>query len=406
MNKFLREKDVRICCGCGACAAVCPSGCIVMRTDSEGFLYPALTLPCCNDCGLCSEVCPIENDSKGLLKAAEPKGAYAAYVNDSVVLKNSSSGGIFYSLAKKVIEEGGCVFGVTIDREHQTYHIRVDTVEDIQRIMGSKYIESNTKDTFLQVKKLLSKGKTVLYAGTPCQVSGLRYYLDNINCDHLFIVDLLCHGIPSQKMFDKYVLYLEDRYRGKLETIYFRDKERRGWSITQRHTIRKRNGKVRKYYLERHFSPYFSGFIRGILQRESCYTCPYTSISRVGDLTLADFWGVDRVRPELLNPAGTSLIFANTERGEKLLDKIKENINITEVTVEDGIKYNPNFYEPPARPSIRDDIYKIVFDKGMKKAERVLLPSDYKKIFIMGLLPKDFKKTVKKIFGKDRTIHL
>jgi len=369
MNVYLNKNNKTQCCGCGVCAFACPTKAITMAFDSEGFAFPVVDNQLCINCGKCSRVCPMEVSKKH----SEDAAAYAAHTRDTGTIMASSSGGMFTELAKQVLADGGCVCGCTIDDAHQVKHIVIDRTEDIPLLQGSKYVQSDLLGGLASLSDALKQGKQVLFVGTPCQVSAVKNQFD---CENLLTIDLLCHGVPSQKLFDHYIQYLERKHHGKLIEIVFRDKEKFGWSITQRYKIQK-GSRVKTYYLERHTSEYFSGFLRNMTQRESCYACPYTTLNRVGDITLADFWGVDKVRPELLNLQGTSLILANSHKGEVLLQAIRESVVISPVNLADATYQNGNFLAPPKRDPLRDSIYETIYNDGFKNAgKKYLLPKN------------------------------
>ena len=369
MNTFLVENQKSQCCGCSMCAFVCPTNAIKMDFDFEGFAFPVVDHERCINCNKCSSVCPMDVAKKS---TQEPI-AYAAYSKNHNTVKTSSSGGVFAELAKKVIMDGGYVCGCTMDSKYQAKHIVIDRMEDIPLLQGSKYVQSDLSHCLDQLSPLLKQGKNVLFVGTPCQVSAVK---NQFHCNNLMTVDLLCHGVPSQKLLDFYVDYLEHKHRGELIEIVFRDKEKFGWSITQRYKIKKKKH-IKTYYLERHTSEYFSGFLRNMTQRESCFGCPYTSLDRVGDITLADFWGIDKVRPDLLNLEGTSLVFANSAKGISLLNEIQDSVFMSEVNTADAIYQNINFVSPPERSKLRDTIYGLIFSHGFKKAgKKYLLPKN------------------------------
>lgn len=375
MNKYLIEQSKSLCCGCGACVHVCPQNCIAMQEDYEGFYFPQIIDPAlCINCGRCSNVCPMEGRPSPLDKTIAD--FYGGYTHNQSLLNNSSSGGIFSEIAMSFLEQGGLVCGVMINDAHQVSHIIIDSIDSLPLLQGSKYVQSDLAHCLDDMKDMLRSGKKVLFTGTPCQVAAVKKTFRSHN---LYTLDVLCHGVPSQKLFDTYIQYLEKKHSGELTEIAFRDKERNGWSITQRYKIRK-NGKEKTYYLDRHISEYFSGFLRNMTQRESCYQCPYTTLERVGDITLADFWGVDKVRPELFKRAGTSLILSNSLRGDELLHAIEDRITLTPVTQEEAIFQNINFVSPPERNACRDSVYQEVYKNGFKAAGKKLMlpPNAYK----------------------------
>jgi len=309
--------------------------------------------------------------------------AYAAYSKDTEILRNSSSGGVFSEIAKYFLAEGGVVCGASIDAAHQVKHILIRSEKDLPLLQGSKYVQSELYGCLREIQKCLSERKKLLFSGTPCQVAAVKKAFD---CENLYTIDVLCHGVPSQKLFDEYILYLEKKHKGKLTEIVFRDKDRNGWSITQRYRI-ERNGKEKRYWLERHTSEYFSGYLRNMTQRESCFRCPYTTLSRCGEVTLADFWGIEKVRPELLNCAGTSLVVINNERGNALLEAIKGSISFSEVSMDEATVQNVNFFSPPERHPNRDFIYRKIFEEGYHKTGReYMLPTNAYKYRIAQML--------------------
>lgn len=365
MNKYLTENRKEFCCGCNACAEKCPTKCIEMCVDSQGFSYPVITeINKCVNCGICANVCPFEKPQN----IAETEfNAVAGYsLNDEILLK-SSSGGIFTELVNIFLEDGGVVFGAALDEKHKLSHIAVCSSNDIYKIQGSKYIQSNTKDVFSICKAELETGKKVLFSGTPCQISALTKFL-NKKYDNLYTTDVICHGVPSQKMFDAYVDYLEKKHKAELVDISFRDKKKNGWSITLRYTMRYKNGKTKDYYLISPMSEYFTGFLGGYISRESCYECPFSSLNRPSDITMGDFWGYQKTRPELVNKKGLSVLLINSNKGKEMLNQLKRRGLFFSDVTENSIRMsdNKNLYTPTFRPNERDVIYKEFEENGFK----------------------------------------
>lgn len=354
MNKYLTLLDKKMCCGCGACSDICPEKCIEMNFDSEGFIYPKVDLNKCINCNACKRVCPMENE---ILKIDNLR-SYAAYNKDPNIIMNSSSGGIFPEIARYILNQEGIVFGAFLDNDHNLKHIYIDKIESLELVIGSKYIQSNLENTFIKCKDFLDKGKKVLYVGTPCQIMGLKRYLvkEYVN---LITTDVICHGVPSQKMFNLYVDYLENKHNAKLIGINFRDKTKNGWSITLKYTMKNNKGAVRDYYLISKLSEYFYGFLNGMFLRESCYDCPFSSLDRVSDITLGDFWGYEKIDSNLKNTNGLSLLLVNTEKGNKIIESLgKESIVINKLSNSSLIlSNNENLFRPTNRPKLRDLIF-------------------------------------------------
>lgn len=365
MNRYLTQHKEEFCCGCNACVEKCPVRCIEMQKDDNGFIFPRLTEPeKCINCGLCSKVCPFEDtDSNNTAEFY----AVAGYTNDAEILSKSSSGGIFTELAKLFFDDGGAVFGASLDSEHKLSHICVDSVNDLHKIQGSKYIQSSTNGVFSKCKQELENGRKVLFSGTPCQISGLRKFLGK-EYENLYTADVICHGVPSEKMFEAYVDYLEKKHNAKLVDICFRDKKKNGWSITLKYTMEYKNGRKKDYRLISPMSEYFTGFLGGYISRESCYVCPFSSLDRPSDITMGDFWGYQKTRPELANDKGLSLLLVNTEKGKALLERLKEQGLFFSTVSEDSVSKseNKNLYKPTHRPPERTEIYSELEKHGFE----------------------------------------
>ena len=397
MNKYLEYHNKKDCCGCGACVSSCPVSCIEMRRDADGFLFPFVSDSTkCIDCKLCQRVCPIENPLKH-----EDKGIYyGAHSNQDELVQKCSSGGIFAELAHSTLLEDGYVFGAAFDDALCLAHHCYSKDDDISPVFSSKYLQSDLKDSYVRCKELLAKGKKVLFSGTPCQISGLHQFLRK-EYDNLFTVDVICHGVPSEAFFHSYVDSLEKRHKGKLTYINFRDKRKNGWSITLRYII-ERNGKNRVYDLSRRESSYFMFFLKGLIARESCYSCPFASMHRPGDLTLGDFWGYHRTRPELKHDKGLSLVLSNTEKGERMIDYLQDHRDVTFVPVnEESIRVsdNKNLYKPTNRPDYRDFIYDDLRKNDYFFLEKKYFQSSGKMTLLLGRL-KSFVASIKRRYGR------
>ena len=318
-------KDKKNCSGCGACYKACPKNCISMKTDSEGFRYPVVDSSNCVGCNLCEKVCPIKNVKPS---SEECIAGYVAQSLDNTRIV-SSSGGIFYLLAKKVIEDGGIVVGASYDEEMLVRHEAIGDVKDLPRLMGSKYMQSNLGDIYSEIKKELDNSRTVLFSGTACQVAGLKSYLRK-DYSNLFTVDVLCHGAPSPFVWKRYVSGLEKEYGAKVSKVDFRNKIS-GWK-NYSFSVCFENGEV--YETPYMNSEYMKLFIQNYILRPSCYDCSFKSLKRDSDLTIGDAWGIDKVEPDFDDDKGTSVIVTHTEKGEILLEKIEENLKIKRMEID------------------------------------------------------------------------
>ena len=316
---MLRVKDRKEeCYGCTACVHACTSLAIEMQPDNEGFLYPFVNESLCTRCGMCLEVC---QKHKNLAKKnTRTPDCHYGWINDQNILSQSSSGGIFTLLAQDIIHSGGHVFGAAFNGCNELAHIRVDTIAELAPLRGSKYLQSHLGDCYPQVKKLLDADEQVLFSGTPCQISGLYAYLGKDH-DNLLTADLICAGAPSQKVFTRYLRQLVPNADGPL-TINFRDKSWGEWGVT----ISVKKGDTLLAVEKRWESHYTEGFLQALFNRPSCHSCPFATTSRVGDLTLGDFWGIHVYKPQCSSSQGISLLLVNNAKGSAWLQKIETNM--------------------------------------------------------------------------------
>ena len=352
MNNIL-VLDKKQCFSCHSCVLSCPKNAIRMQESSEGFLYPDVNAECVH-CGICVRACPALTPL--VVETENIRQSFAAWLQDDDKILQSSSGGAFTGLAEKVIAENGIVFGAAYNDDLSVSQISVDNLNDLQKLKGSKYVESYTGDSFKQVKSFLDTGRTVLYSGTPCQIAGLKSFLGT-DYDNLLTVDLVCHGVPSRKLFAKWIEWLEIKTKGKIVYIGFRDKDAGGWSCGGKF---KTKTKTKTKILEASLDPYYASFLRYETYRESCYTCPYSSMNRPGDISIGDFFEAPMLYPEIrnLNTAkGISLVVLNNRKGMKFFESIKNQFKLLPV---DEFRYVPvksNLEDPSPRPEFRNSVY-------------------------------------------------
>ncbi len=345
------------CTACRACEGVCSKNAITLIEDKESFLAACIDHNACVDCGLCRKVCPELNTID--VNRLECPPAWAAVFQDRSVLMNSSSGGFFTALANNVIDEGGVVFGVELNDVNHAVHTCIESKADLNKIRSSKYIASDTNSTYQQAKHLLNDGRKVLYSGLPCQIAGLRAFLRK-DYDNLLLVDVICHGTPSIKLFDVYLEGMRQKLGYSLQNYKFRDKSKYGWGCYWSFTYgnKRKNG-------GQHDDPYVTAFIDGYAKRETCYECKYTGIDkRPGDITLGDYWGIDIVHPEMASNDGVSAVIANTSKGtfacEKALSQCRY-VNSDAVAIG---RYNPSLIRAEARPERRNNLYNGIYAKS------------------------------------------
>jgi len=298
------------CMACTACIQVCPQKCISMQKDDEGFLYAYANEDVCIQCGLCDKTCPLKN----VWEKESPIQTCAAYSENVDNCLQSTSGGIFPLLAEEVLRKGGVVFGARFDSD---WHVVMDYVEDrkdLWRFRGSKYVQADMRNTLVEAKKFLDKGRYVLFSGTPCQIAGLRHYLKK-EYDNLLTIDFACHGVPSPMVWKKYLDEMkEDHFGGKeINGIQFRYKYENNWKAYR--LLYRVNDET--YSVPRAKDLYLRAFVDGLTIRQSCYECKCKEGRSHSDLTLADFWGVEKVLPRMDHLEGICLVNINTEKGKK-----------------------------------------------------------------------------------------
>ncbi len=347
--------DKNSCTGCNACLNICPTHCISTKEDAYGFLYPHIDSNTCIDCGLCVKVCPSNNNTAYY----QPTNVYAAINKNKFDYSSATSGGIATLLSRKIIEKNGVVYGVAFSKELNAHHIRVDKADDIEKIKGSKYIQSDTGDTFSKVKQDLNNDNYVLYVGTPCQIAGLRNYLGK-DYPKLLMCDLVCHGTPAAKLLKEHLNSVSNIEQ--IEKISFRDKEGYYLSVFNNNDIiyRKRNFK----------DVFYLGFLKSLFCRESCCSCKYAKPQRVSDITLGDFWGFDSQKGKFPTSAanGLSLVMINTEKGKSFFNECKEDMIFIERTLEEAVVGNKQLRHPSVKHKNHSRFCKQYLSHGFKKA--------------------------------------
>lgn len=303
----IKIKSKECCTGCEACAQICPVDAINFESDNEGFLYPIVDHRKCTECGACERVCPVVNKNE----TREPIRIYAAKNRNEQIREASSSGGIFTLLAEAIIRDGGVVFGAKFNEQWEVVHDYTETIDGIAAFRGSKYVQSRIADNFKRAKEFLDAGRRVLFSGTPCQIAGLKLFLGR-NYDNLLAMDFVCHSVPSPAVWRAYLKECVTDIRN-IQIINFRDKSK-GWRIW--------NLRINDKYKNRRKDPYTKGYLSNLYLRPSCLACPAKPQRSGSDITLADFWGVEKFLPESDDNRGMSLIAINSDRGDKIYKNI------------------------------------------------------------------------------------
>lgn len=316
MPSFLEDNLKQHCSGCGACAQICGVDAIKLIADEDGVVYPVIDKNKCVNCNRCVSVCPFNNNKR----SAGEQEFFAAKSKESSVVKNSSSGGAFYEISKAFCDENYVVFGVEMGENLKVRHTGIDDFSDIGKLQKSKYVQSDTGDSFIKVKECLKENKKVLFSGTPCQVAGLKNFLGK-DYDNLITVDIVCHGVPSQALFDKYIAELSKELGSKVTSFTFRNKNNFESEKCDKKTvlIKTESGKVKvKEVLQ---CEYLAAFHQAMFYRSSCSECPFANTDRVSDITIADFWGAEKYYKDFDDGKGISLVITNTEKGKALFQK-------------------------------------------------------------------------------------
>lgn len=344
--------DKKDCVGCNACVQRCPKHCISMREDEQGFLYPKVDLDLCIQCNLCEKVCPVINQAE----SRKPLETLAAKNPDDVVRMTSSSGGIFYALAEKIIEEGGVVFGARFNNQWDVIHDYAETLEGIKAFQSSKYVQSRIGETFSQAEQFLKAGRKLIFTGTPCQIAALRLFLRK-EYSNLLAVDVACHSVPSPKVWKNYINSKKDI---SFDSINFRDKTN-GW-LNYGFSLSDKNNCV--FYQKSSENVYMRGFLNDLYSRPSCAACPAKAGKSGSDITLADFWGIWEVKPDFDSHTGASAVIVNSSKGMIAIRQLT-SINFEKVNYEDIIRYNSALIKPAKFPKQRIEFWQKFEHEGI-----------------------------------------
>lgn len=358
----MQIENLKTCTGCSACYSSCPKNAISLVPNKEGFLYPQIDSEKCIQCGLCEKVCPALNIQLG--KNQNPK-AFAVINNDEKIRMESSSGGVFTAVAKKIIEENGIVFGVKLDAHQKAVFSFTENEEGLSEFRGSKYVQAKVGNAFKECKKFLIENKKVLFTGTPCQIEGLKLFLGK-EYENLLTMDIICHGVLSPLVWKKYTELREKKFASRIVKTAFRRKND-GW---KQYSLSFTFANDSEYCASLIKDPYLRIFLKDVCLRESCYACPSKKLNRVSDITIADFWGVQNEYPEYDDDKGTSLVIVHSTKVEEILSGL-ENCRVKEITLDNGLKYNPSMVRSCVRPNAReyffDDLENNSFGKVLGK---------------------------------------
>lgn len=356
------------CTGCMACKNICPKNAITIYEEQDGFKYPKIDEEKCIKCGLCKKVCPVINKlSENQYKIS----VYASINKEKDIRLKSSSGGIFTLIAKYIIDNKGVVFGAKFNEKLEVIHDYIEKEEDIELFRRSKYVQSNIGDTYKKAKKILMQGRKVLFTGTPCQIEGLLGYLGR-EYENLYTQDIICHGVPSPKVWRKYIEYKKKEKGEYPLEVNFRRKDILGWSNFQV------NYKYSKLDENFHHDEdiYMKLFLNNLDLRESCYNCSFKKKNRKSDITIADFWGINNFLPKLNDELGVSAVIINTKKGQEIFENIKKYMKYEKTDLNNVILDNSCMIESVKYNERRKDFFekleKLEFGELIKEFEKYL----------------------------------
>jgi len=347
------------CCGCSGCEHICPTKAIAMDSDSEGFKYPVINTELCIDCGKCREVCAFQK-GYDISENFDVPLVYAVKHKNEEIRGSSTSGGAFTAISDKIIESGGIVYGVTFDSQLNVVHKNALDKSQRDKFKGSKYVQSDIKNTFSEIYKLLKDNNYVLFSGTPCQVAGLNSYLKmkRVATKNLLTLDIVCHGTPSPLIWKEHIKTLEQYFNMKVTMYYFRPKIK-GWHTHNEIVMFEDKTYDSESLLTQTFRNLF--YSHNIL-RPSCHNCKYTNLKRPSDITIADFWGIEKSIPEFDDNKGVSLVLANTVKGQLIFDDIKSTIQFINSNTGDCLQ--PQLQKPSSKSDDRDTFWEDYYNKG------------------------------------------
>lgn len=402
--KTIELVDKSTCCNCKLCEWECPKKAISFVEDEFGFVYPQIKEDLCVNCGMCLQKCSLKN-----MKLKRIKNVYCAVNKENELLAKSASGGVFSAIAKKVLARGGVVYGAALEKDEELVlaakHIRIDDVSLLHKIQGSKYVQSSMDGVFSLLKEDIKQGREIIFSGTPCQVLAVKSAFGEL--DNLLLIDVICHGVPSQKMFTDYLKLLRKKNH-QIEDFSFRSKDS-GWGLCAKIKYTKSNGKVSTKLLPCDISSYYKLFLQSAIYRESCYNCAFATGERASDLTIGDFWGVEKAKnvysaliEKKINVAkGVSCALTCSDKGERYLKEA--GLFLIESDFGSVALENKQLMYPSTIPNSRENILNVYKEKGFKQIDK-----DFQKklsgrkylIVLKNKVPVNFRFYLKKLLKR------
>lgn len=379
MKNYFISNNKADCNGCGVCELKCPKNCITMTEDCEGFLYPIIDMEKCINCRICEKTCANFNDGdKSKAKT------YIAINKNEEERRSSASGGMYYPIAKYVLNNDGVVFGVKYNDNLLATHDYAESLEEAKLFQGSKYMRSNLNNSYKKAEEFLKDGRQVLFTGTPCQCKGLKVYLKG-DYDNLITCEIVCHANPSPKLFKNYILALERLKNKKVVDVLFRSKEN-GWRNQTPIIVFDDGSKEEE-------NSYYKAFIRELINRPSCYDCRFCTETRCSDFSIADFWGIEKIDPTYDDGKGTSLLNVNTEKGIEVFNKIFNEFNLKQIDTNLAFSFNHHKNVPMHKN--REKMFNKIDDKNI-----IYYMNKYSKITFSQKVIRKIKHLYKKYFDR------
>lgn len=363
------------CCGCTACYAKCPQHAIEMKVDEKGFLYPEIDTSKCIECQICKTVCDFKNKNVKNENRIKQE-VWALKHKDSEVLKKSSSGGAFTAISDLILKNKGRVAGVILNENLLAQHLIVDNATQRNDMCGSKYMQSELRNVYCEVKTSLENNIPVLFTGTPCQVAGLKLFLGNVDISNLYTCDFICHGVVSPLLFREYIKFIEKKSHKKVANHIFRSKIH-GWGHTEGNIFIDGTKDFDSFESQLHKTVFYAD----LGERPSCYFCKYTSIERCSDITLGDYWGIKETMPEFYSNEGVSVILVNTNKGKKIINGLSDEVELRKAQIKDVVGKQPQLEHPVHNNPEKEKFWNCLTKKGYIKAvKKYVLKTSYRRI--------------------------